>query len=194
MSMMKLRNYTLALALILLAGLVLSASVEATTVTKLKFDEIIEKADLILSGKVIAVSHRVINEKGNKIPYTFVTLSVSENIKGPAEKISHTIKLLGGPIPEENATLHVSDMPEFKVDQEIFLFLEDNNVLESPVVGFNQGKFRIQTDRNTGRTFMANRVGKAVTEMDLYGETARYPSLPVNYEMFRNYVKSRIKK
>jgi hypothetical protein len=170
----------------------MSAASEATMVKKLNFNQIIDRADVILSGRVISVVHSTVEENGRQVPYTFVTVTVNDVVKGKVNNNSYTFKLLGGPVPGKNIALGVSSMPVFCVDQEVFLFLKDNEALHSPIVGFFQGRFNIQTDRNTGAKHLYDNSGRLVTEKELYGETARSPGSPVNYEMFINYVRSKV--
>jgi hypothetical protein len=170
-----------------------SGQAEATSVIRLEFDEIIRRADTIVSGKVISITHKIIEEDDRRVPYTFVTIAINENLKGSARGNFHTIKLLGGPAPDQNLVLNVGGMPKFSIDQEVFLFLNDNPQMESPIVGFFQGRFNIQLDRSTGSKYLYDNFGNLVTEEIIFGPSARSPGYPVNYEMFRNYVSRKIR-
>jgi hypothetical protein len=190
---MKIKLQITAVILFFTICLLLPETAEATIVNRLHFDEIVDRAETIVSGKVISINHRVIEENSMQVPYTYVTISVLDNLKGQARGGFHTFRMLGGPLPDKGLVLQVSGMPQFEIDQEVFLFLMDDQVLESPIVGFFQGRFNIEFDNSTGSKTIFDHQGNVVTERTIFGDGTRNPYRPVNYEVFKNHVQRKIR-
>ncbi len=119
---------------------------------KLTFSELTEEADIVILGEVSEVSCKC--SEGSKKIYTYVTIIVEKTIKGPSnDKI--TVRLLGGKVGGK--TMKVFGMPEFKKEEEIYLFLKSDESLYCPVVGWLQGKFNIKKDKNGERVVVNNK-------------------------------------
>lgn len=113
---------------------------------KLTFSELTEEANVIILGKVLEVSCKC--SEGSKKIYTYVTIIVEKTIKGPSnDKI--TVKILGGKVGGK--VMKVFGMPEFRKGEEICLFLKSDESLYCPIVGWSQGKFNIEKDKNGER-------------------------------------------
>ena len=190
---MKTRTTIFKLTLCLLLMAITFSPVAASMFVKMEFGDIVKSADIILSGKVVNIENRILEKDGIKVPYTFVTISVDDAIKGKLSGNIYMLKLAGGYIPEENITYHVGGMPEFKEGQEVFLFLRDNKTLYSPVVGFHQGRFNLIVDEKTGIKKVYDNFGKPVTESFITGDKTKDSALPVTYQVFRNIVIERSK-
>jgi hypothetical protein len=83
----------------------------------------------------------------SRLIITKVTLRVEETIKGSVPR-SLVIEVLGGTLGDQ--TLHVSHVPEFRVGDRDVLFLSNAVHAVSPLVGSDQGRFRVLTDNETG--------------------------------------------
>ena len=116
-------------------GLLVSA--QATTVRRLSFDDLVAKADTIVSGQVVDSQTYWTPDK--KLILTSYTVQIGDNIKGKTPP-TVTITTVGGRIG--NTVLRVSGMPQFKTGESAVLFLERSGTYTT-VVGLNQGKFRI---------------------------------------------------
>jgi len=78
------------------------------------------RADLIVTGRVIELK-TAWNEPKTRI-YTFVSLSIEENIKGASPNKEITIRVPGGIIEGEIGT-RVPGMPSFRKEERVLLFL-----------------------------------------------------------------------
>ncbi|MFP4498208.1 MAG: hypothetical protein ACLFQV_08350 [Vulcanimicrobiota bacterium] len=187
------RQVLLFLLLTTLISSLFITAVSATTLVKLDFQEIVSRAQTIISGKVINLENKVHTRNGKKIPYTYITISVNDKLKGNSGSDIYTFKYEGGVIPEEEIRLTIGGMPEFEVGQEVFLFLNNDDSLVSPIVGFSQGRFSIVTDKKSGIKYIYNNAGEPVTESFIFNDKTKDGQNPVNYEYFKNQIKSEIK-
>ncbi len=106
-------------------------------------EELTSQADSILIGKVERIESRW-NEERTSI-YTYVTISVSQytkalSIANQFEEI--IVKVRGGEVGDIG--LRVSDTPEFRIGEEVFLFLKMENLPLFSVAGLFQGKYTIE--------------------------------------------------
>ncbi|GEM47939.1 hypothetical protein DC3_35740 [Deinococcus cellulosilyticus NBRC 106333 = KACC 11606] len=116
----------------------------ATTVSALTFEEQVKKADVILHVRIVDV--KTIQSKN--YPWQQYTLSVKETLKGNANVLPQvqdvpSFNVLGGD------TWTLEGAPTFRKDEEWVVFLY-KTPYDSPVVGFNQGMYRIQDGRVLG--------------------------------------------
>jgi hypothetical protein len=117
----------------------------ATTVQKFSVRELAQKSDAIVMAKVEDQSSR--QDPTNKEIYTYITISVTESIKGAKGEKSITIRQLGGSVG--NIISAVPGMPTFKNGEEVVLFLSAKDRAGYPwVMGLQQGKYSIVTDEN----------------------------------------------
>ncbi len=106
-------------------------------------EELTSQADSILIGKVEKIESRWNEEK--TLIYTYVTISVSQYTKAlsSANQFEEIIvKVRGGEVGDIG--LRVSDTPEFRVGEEVFLFLKREEVSTFLVAGLFQGKYTIE--------------------------------------------------
>jgi hypothetical protein len=107
---------------------------------------------LVAGARVIAVT-RVTNLRAayeyygaSRLIVTTVTLQVEQAVKGAALRTLE-VEVLGGSIGDE--TLRVSHVPEFKVGDRDVVFLSGEPHAVSPLVGSDQGRFRVVDDPAT---------------------------------------------
>ena len=130
--------------IVLLAALALP--VFGTTVPKMDFATLVNGADSIVHGKVIAID-TIIETAGNaRRPFTRVRIHVDDPMKGD-RRSTVFLKFLGGRMdtPRGPVEVSVSGMPQFAVGDNVILFLHDNRDAEGThyVVGLNQGKYLV---------------------------------------------------
>src|SRR6185312_12678830 len=114
----------------------------ATTVQKFSVRELAQKSDAIVMAKVEDQSSR--QDPGNKEIYTYITISVTEAIKGAKGEKSITFRQLGGSVG--NLISAVPGMPSFKNGEEVVLFLSPKDRAGYAwVMGLQQGKYSIVT-------------------------------------------------
>jgi hypothetical protein len=149
---------------ILLLSVVLTAtfldSLDASTVRRLTFDDLVAKAEAIVVGQV--VDSRTYWTTDKKLILTSYRVQVGESLKGRALQ-TITVTTVGGKVG--NTILHVSGMPEFQPGENAVVFLERSGDYTT-VVGLNQGKFRISNGEVSnvlsGLSFSDGSAGNAV--------------------------------
>lgn len=100
-----------------------------------------EEADNIVIGKV---GNQESYWEDGKI-FTNVTIFAKQHLKGKNEK-QITLTVPGGTVDGISAT--VSDAPLFEEDDEVLLFLKENNLKHDFIVlGWNQGKYTIKNNK-----------------------------------------------
>lgn len=121
---------------LLVAALLGLAVAHATTVSALTLEELIAKTELAAFGVVESVSV----EARNGEPWTVVSLSVTRALRG---EIGATLSLAfyGGTL-DDGLSISVAEMPSFTVGDQV-LFLAYDAPYYSPLVGFNQGLWRL---------------------------------------------------
>lgn len=128
----------------LVLGALLWNTAQATTVNPLAFQDQIKKADVIVHVRILDV--KTIQSKN--YPWQQYTLNVREVLKGDPKTLTQV-----GDVPAFNVLgggdWQMEGAPSFKKDEEWVLFLY-KNPYDSPIVGFNQGMYRIQDSRVLG--------------------------------------------
>jgi len=112
-------------------------------VIKKSVEELTYEADAILIGEVEDIESRWNKER--TLIYTYVSVSVTEYIKrileiGEPKEI--TVKVPGGEVGDIG--LKVSDTPEFREGEEVFLFLRIEELPIFRIAGLFQGKYIIE--------------------------------------------------
>ena len=128
------------LAVVTLALFMIGAVTEATTLVPLSFEEVVAKAEWIVSGRVTEIAYEMTDDREHI--YTYVTLAEVVTLEGSqVQDGTMTIRLSGGHVGDEHC-LFVG-MPEFSVGQKVFLFVHQNGDAICPLVGWTQGYFRV---------------------------------------------------
>lgn len=140
-----------ALLLALLAG---ASSVQATQLPTQNLSQMIAKADLIVSGEVVAVKDGI----HDGVPYTEVTLKVAGSVKQDlAPKSSYTFRQFGLLKARKMADgryllpAKIEGMPTWAVGERVMTFMNKPTAksgLSTPV-GLAQGKFSINGSKAT---------------------------------------------
>lgn len=112
------------------------------------------QARVAFVGEVVAISHRDVTlpELG-ATPHTFVTVRVVDPVKGGVAGEQVTLRFIGGPADDGQATLEVSGIPEFEVGEVDLLFVSDDNGRSGcPLVGCESGRLPVVGDQITSPT------------------------------------------
>ena len=142
------------------ALLVLGASVaQTTTVRRMTFSEVVDEAEIIAHGTVTAITATW--DADIEMPFTQVTFSVLDVLKGDVDGDELVLELLGGPAPD-GATLVVSGMPRFAVGDRAVVFSASNGLYACPLVGWWQGLYRVRFDDAAQAFTVADHVGRPV--------------------------------
>ncbi len=132
------------------------APATATTVVPMTDDDMVRHAAHIVEGVVKKVESKW-NADKTQI-HTFIDIGVTNQIKGKLPKAQSEIHLrvLGGTV--DDITMAIVAAPTFAVKEEVLLFLRPNHEhWLFPIVGFNQGKLRIDTHPKTGKKLILER-------------------------------------
>jgi hypothetical protein len=124
--------------LILFAILFCCGITQATTYPKLTLEAQAERAEVIVRATIRAVQP----EERNKRPWRVYGLTVQQTWRGDAAALpklqaTPSFAVLGGD------KLKLEGAPSFKENEEWILFLY-TKAYDSPIVGFNQGAYRVQ--------------------------------------------------
>ena len=143
----------LLLPLALLAG---SSMPRAGTALRLGLRELLERSDLCLEGRVIAV-RAVLQDHPRRID-TEYTIQVARTFWGEPRAV-RVVRIPGGVLPDGRG-MTVPGLPRLGMAEEAILFLSgaDANGMRMPV-GLAQGRLRVETDR-IGRRILVRDEGE----------------------------------
>ena len=119
-----------------------AAPLTATSVIPPTFENLVDNASDIFIGRVARVESRWVDTPWGAVIFTYVTFDIEQSMKGTA-RVQTTLQFRGGTVGD--VTLHIADMPEFRVGDRDLLFVGDRTAV-SPLIGFMHGRFRIQHD------------------------------------------------
>jgi len=140
--------------------LALSGSVSAATVLPLGLERLHGDAKAVFLGECLSNSVELDKQSGRVVTYT--TFEVLETYKGKLGQ-SHTIKQIGGNLPDANLNVRIPGVPQFDVGKRYVVFLPPASKLGfSSPVGLSQGMFTLRTDA-TGAPMVSN--GRDVGEL-----------------------------
>lgn len=130
--------------LILLAWALLAATpVHALTAVPRSFDELVQLADAVIVGTVSAVNSEIAYTPSRHI-ISHVTLSDLQVIKGATIAGDYILEVPGGVVGR-----YAEDypgLPVFQVERRYVVFVRGNQHDFFPVVGVDQGVFRVTKD------------------------------------------------
>jgi hypothetical protein len=136
------------LALAALAALAAAhGGVQATTLPYKGLDKLVAEAD----GIVLATVRQVQSvQDSEKDIHTFVTFDHVKMLGGRHAAPTLTLRLRGGHVGNES--LRIDGAPQFKADERVLMFVQGNGRDLVPLVGWNQGLFRLVNDRRGALT------------------------------------------
>ena len=141
MSFVQRRQFLWILFLGGLALLALAAS--ATTLTRLRFEELAKQATAVARMRCLGAEARWENGE----IWTDTRFEVVEPAKGVLPGVV-TVRTLGGTIG--NLHSRVEGVPEFRAGEEAYVFLWGREGEPLRILGWSQGTFRISRDTRTG--------------------------------------------
>lgn len=133
--------------LLLLAGL--AALAYATQIAYRSPQDLGEQSTLVVRGRVQGVESYW-NPKHTKI-FTRTRISVDETYKGDARPVIDLVQM-GGIVG--NVKVTVQGALQWRVGEEVLLFVEPYDAASYRLSGFSQGKFTIERDRATGIAYI----------------------------------------
>jgi len=135
------------------------SSAAATTVLAMNLKDLTSHAELIFSGTVTDIR----TERQANTIYTYVMFSDLEIVKGINTGATITVRLSGGSVAGE--TVEVVGMPKFVSGERSIVFLAGNFKYLCPIVGWEQGRFKIKWDSVSGREVLFDSGDVSVTEI-----------------------------
>ena len=120
--------------------------VHATTLLYQSFDDIVTNSDGIVTGTVTDIQS-VRMDDGDI--FTYVTIDNLQVLDGDYSQNSITLQLAGGFVESEG--IHIHGSPQFDSEEQVIVFLEGNGQYIVPIIGWNQGLFKIEKDTPNGR-------------------------------------------
>lgn len=115
----------------------------ATVVQAYDFDRTVDDAELIVEGTVSDIESRWSQDLTTI--YTYVTLEQLKLVHGESKSDTLTLRFEGGKVGAHEVTAH--GVPKFEKGTRELLFVANNGVAVSPIVGFFQGRFKIVGDK-----------------------------------------------
>ena len=172
--LLRCRPVRMALLSVLVLG---SSATKATTVLPMTFSQVVAGAEVIVIGVVSAVDATWDAER--EMPFTAVTVSDVDAVKGQVGNRQLTLRFLGGPAPNGLA-LRVSGMPQFAPAQQVVVFSTRDDGRPCPLVGWWQGLYRIVYDAERDARIVVNHAGRPVAaiEGDVGQRVARLSAAP----------------
>ncbi len=137
-----------------------------TSVIELSFKQLVQEAELILVGTVMAMSAEW--EAESETSYTLVTFSQLEVLKGDEGRSEVTLQVMGGPTPE-GETLELVGTPQFRLGERAVVFSAGNGRDAVPLVGLWQGVYRLRYDGERQEEAVYNHAGQPVSEVPTSG-------------------------
>ncbi len=171
-------RFPLSIAIALLALASATAPAAATVVQRLDFDDQCVAADRIFVGTVRAIDVRR-NPRAQRFFETIVTFGVEETVAGAVPAQVH-VRLSGGTIGDERQS--IDGMPDFAIGERYVVMLDADRSppLVSPIVGFNQGLYRVVAEPGSERPLVRDRRGRPLEALPPAG--ARVPQAAATTE------------
>ena len=119
----------------------------ATTVLEKDFPALVHEAEVITVGTVTDIREQW--DPVRKAPFTLVTFSNLEVLKGNAQESEVTLYFLGGHTPD-GEMLRIDGVPQFKSGERSVVFCTGNQRDFCPLVGIWQGVYRVTFDPSQG--------------------------------------------
>lgn len=162
--------------IVCMLGLPFTAPVHAASVRPLELNEIIDTSTVAFQGTCI--DKRTERDPANNMIVTYTTFAVTDVIKGTV-KPTHTIKQIGGTLPNGEGSFRIDGVPTFAVGHDYVVFLAGvSSAGFSSPIGLMQGKFSIQ--QKAGGKTVSN--GRDFRDMAVRTPlvTSTSPDLPVS--------------
>ena len=130
-------GFVLMLVLVLPAG--------ASTFLAMSWEDLVEKADTVVAGRVVEVTSYW-NREGTAI-LTEAVIEIESSVLGKAPSVVR-VRTFGGQVGDYKIVAH--GFPTFERNEKLLLFLEPAEDGFRKVLGYQQGELRIRVDK-TGR-------------------------------------------
>lgn len=108
------------------------------------------RAEAAFIGEVTAIDYQLSepDEEGRQLPFTVVTWTIEDGIKGVASGTEYAVRFLGGPLPD-GKFMSISEIPEFQLGSRDLLFVAGNGKVGCPLVDCAQGRIQLLNPGDT---------------------------------------------
>ncbi len=138
------------------------AAISSPMILKLTLEELVAQADHIIIGKVVGKGNQ---SNADTSPYTLITISVEEWIKGELEDDVLIIKLPSNKL--DKTTQWVEDTANLKIDEKVVVFLKIYEDGTFGIVGGRQGKLVVEEGKIADKDLsLIDLVSKIKAEVD----------------------------
>ncbi len=120
----------------------------ATTVIPPDFATLVGTATRVVQARVVSSESAWVTQDGFRVIKTWVTFSVSDQLKGDLKSSTLKLEFLGGRVGADE--MRVEGSPRFNDGEEVILFVANNGADACPLVGWAHGVYDIRTDAATG--------------------------------------------
>jgi hypothetical protein len=136
----------------------------ATTIRAVTFKELVQYAEFVFEGQVIAVEH--VTPPDRHLPRTCVLIEINEVLKGRHSGDTVDLCFLGG--ISGQYTVKVANIQYPKLDEKGIYFVKSlEDQYANPLYGWQQGHFLIETDPYTAREYLLTADRQPVTGVTL---------------------------
>ena len=142
---------------------------QAMTVRELTLSEVAAEADVIAIGTVVTRGH--VWDAEARLPFTHVTLSDIDVLKGEADGGDLTLRLPGGLTPG-GVAVAVPGSPRVRTGEELVVFVVGNDRGEWRLVGWPQGIYRVVREAERDAVSVVMRPGRRLT-LDAFRRVVR---------------------
>lgn len=153
------RSFVTSVRVLALACL-LAAPAAATSVLPVDATQAVDRAELIFTGQVLDVE--MVPSGDGLFPFTFVTFSVDQTLKGAADANSLTLRFDGGDLPAREQSVEVVGVPVFEIGQEVLLFVAGNGKQACPLIGWWQGRLDFVQHPTSETTMLVDHRGAPI--------------------------------
>ena len=156
------RKWAGLLVVLMVGSALLPRLIGATTVLEKSFSSLVEDAEVIAVGTVSAIEAEWDAEK--EAPFTLVTFSNLEVLKGDTGQTELTLQFLGGPTPD-GMVMQIAGVPQFTLGERAVIFCVGNRHQAVPLVGMWQGVYRVVFDAERGEETVYTNARQPVTTL-----------------------------
>ena len=149
-------------AWIVLSLVLLASPAQATSVVAKPFSAVVQAAEVIAVGTVTAIAAEW--DAAHNRPFTLVTFSTLDVLKGAHTEPELTLRVLGGPHPD-GSILQVAGVPQFSLGERLVVFVTGNDHYAVPLVGLWQGVYRVVFDAERGVDTIYTHARQPVTSL-----------------------------
>lgn len=174
--------------LLIAAVLALAPPLAATVLVPAEFHEIVNGSQVIVHGRVVDVRS---DWTGDRFRIeTMVTLEAGAYFKGgPGERV--TFRVPGGTLGRYRSLM--VGAPEFRVGDEVVMFLKSEGPAVPNVFGLSQGVFRIRRELRSGRRVVVPPALMATSDAPQAVRRGAADRRPVPLDTFRTQVQAAMK-